>query len=231
MIGRRNFAEAHQHVDKAIDICRKNDDLIREAWFLETKAQIFLSDEKYHDCLLCVETSIQMLEDTQSFANLAESLITKLQAEFLSDQVPESIRTYNRVLKIAQEKLSSEFTENLIKVFSKLITESQYESIIEVEAPLQEGIKFVYLDNDVAIIIEEDIKAGDHVMIDYEGSIYAGIINYDHVLNLIILEFNDDEPLVVSESEVTNIRKIIAICSREEFYSLQLKSSLGMKKA
>jgi tetratricopeptide (TPR) repeat protein len=235
----RRFEDAHNAIDNGTKIFSQIKDRAREGFSLDTKAQIFCEEGKYHDALKVIENAIEILQKGENATYLVETYLSKAKIFLHLDNFTAGILSLTDGVQIAKTKISEEKAENLVKEFEALLKEKNTHFVNKTFAEKEVGgdklelvlhplishyqeyqgvwIKNSHLENfglrkgSLAVVTKAEIKRGDLVAISEiaDGSVMCGF--YDADFGIVCLEGIGDEPLLFNEDEIEILGKIVGV--------------------
>lgn len=119
------FTKAHQAIDNAIELFRYLEDKTREAFALDTKAQIFYAEERYFECTQAINKAIENLEPGENKAYLVEAMQTKIRALIAQDDIFAATECLIKAENIAKTNISEDEAEKIKRVFETAIRRSK----------------------------------------------------------------------------------------------------------
>lgn len=234
-----DFTKAHESIDNATEIFRAIKDKTREGFSLDTKAQIYSEEGNYDAALKTIDAALKVLKKGENAGYLVETYLTKSKILLALDDFCSSTYCLCEAVEIAKSRISEEAAKNLIKDFEKEIRKNHIvaASNIFTEKELISGdlelslppsishfkhfqavrIKNAHLEkiglkkNSLAIVVDETVNPGDlaAVLETCDGSIYCGF--FDLAFGIVCLEGIDSEPVLIDESEIKILGKIVGV--------------------
>jgi tetratricopeptide (TPR) repeat protein len=116
-----NFAKAHKYVDRAFKSYTELQETGWAANVLDTKAQVYLAENKLEDALIQVNESLKILRQGEDFAGLVESLFTKCKILLKLNQINESVLLLAELVELAKFRIGEFAAKKYADEFSKLI--------------------------------------------------------------------------------------------------------------
>jgi len=117
------YEEAHICAKNAQKIFEQIGDRMREGYSLETRAQIFVAEGKPDKALKFVNSSIELLEDGESYRNLVESYRTKIKILLRLNRLSEALTVMTAAHNLAALYISQELSKEIIEGTADLIQE------------------------------------------------------------------------------------------------------------
>ncbi len=238
------FVDAQSAIDNAIRLFRELNDLNREGFSLDTKAQIFFDEGRFIDALKTVEVALTVLERGENAGFLVETYFTKAKILLALGDLSSAMFSLFDAVQIAKSKISESSAENLVKEFEieLLKRRSSSVSIMFSEKEMVSGdlelflppsishysryqavrIKNTHLEkigltqNTLAIVVDSAVNRGDLAAVSQieDGSIICGYFDSD--FGIICLEGIDSEPILLDENSVKILGKIVGFSDGEK---------------
>lgn len=117
----KNFTQAHESIDKATKIFKLLKDRTREGFSLDTKAQIFLAEEKYDNALETADKALKILRLGENAANQIETYLTKVKTLLYLDKFSDAAFCLFEAVQIARTNISEEAAKNLVAEFEMVL--------------------------------------------------------------------------------------------------------------
>ncbi len=135
----RYFEKAHQMIDSSTKIFKNIKDQTREAFSLDTKAQIFLSEGKFEEALKTIEKSVIILNLGENISYLIESYRTKIKILISMDNISAATFSLIEAVQIAKTKISEEAANNLVSEYESRLREQLSKTKISTPEPPDEN--------------------------------------------------------------------------------------------
>ena len=115
----RRFSLAHASIDRATQLFNEIKDRTREGFSLDTKALIYFTEGKYAEALETVERAIAILERSENYAYLVETIATKARIQLFSNDFSTATLTLLEAVELAKIRISEETAMRLIREFEQ----------------------------------------------------------------------------------------------------------------
>lgn len=236
-----DFEPARAASDSATAIFTKLKDKTREGFSLDTKACIFIAEQRYRDAVVTADMAIAILEKSENSAYLIEAYMTRVKALVFMGNISEAAFCLSSAVKLALVQTGEESAKALTRQFEAALNEA---SLLREAVPVKQvdqdsnGLKLVMppsiahytdiegvwiagdhlqavglLDGSLAIVVNEPIKRGDLVAIADRESELVSCGFYDNAFGIISLEgLEDKEPTLFNEDEVRILGRIVGVC-------------------
>lgn len=116
-----DYANAHYYVDESIKIFN---DLSEPGWMahtLDTKAQIYLSENKLATALAVIDKALNLFREGEDYSGLTDAMFTKCRALLQFDRVPEAVLILTELTAIANQRIGEFAAGKYAEEFSRLI--------------------------------------------------------------------------------------------------------------
>lgn len=240
----KRFTQAHEAIDRALEINKKLEDRTREGFTLDTKAQIYFDEKKYEQALITVETALAIMQKSENMAYLVETLWTKTKILIYLNNLAAATKSLFEATRLAEIHISEEAANNLLKDFettlhektsfistTQVIEPKRNEETLELVLPPTiahyhnvQGVrmrnshleKYDLPIDSLAIVVEDKIRRGDLVAVTEiaTDSVVCGF--YDSDFGIVCLENGEGEPTLFDESDIKILGKIIGVCNEEK---------------
>lgn len=117
------FQQAHLASDNATKIFKQIKDRTREGFSLDTKAQIFIHEQKFDEALHVIEKALKILAKTENKGYFVETMLTKVKALVNLDEISAATMCLFEAVEIAKVHIGEETANNLIKEFENTLRE------------------------------------------------------------------------------------------------------------
>ncbi len=241
----KQFAKAHEAIDRATKIFKKIKDRTREGFSLDTKAQIYFAEGKYKEALITIEVAIATLRTSENLAYLVETYSTKTKTLIYLDDISAATHNLFEAVNLAKINISEEAANDLVKEFEKTLHEKNSpvadaiftedtttdEEIFELILPPSiahyrnvQGvwIKNTHLENfglpqgSLAIVVKEKIRRGDLVAVSEIATDAVICGFYDADFGIVCVENGFGEPTLFDESDIKILGKIVGVCNSKK---------------
>ena len=116
-----DFAKAHQYVDRAFKSYTELQETGWAANVLDTKAQIYLAENKLEDALIKVDEALKILRQGEDFAGLTEALFTKCKIFLGLGNFSESVILLAELVEKAKLQIGEFAAKKYADEFAQLI--------------------------------------------------------------------------------------------------------------
>lgn len=232
------FDEAHEAVDRGIEVFQLIGDMSREGLLWDTKAGIYLDAKRYDEALITVESAIALLKDGENKGFLAETLVTEARILALIGRVRSALSVLTEAVQMAKTYSGNELASVLIARFEKSLQmrnefEMRKHSLSELESGALEleippslaaysQYQGIWINNGhleqigihkgtLTIAVEAPVKRGDLVAVSEIGSGEISCGFYDSDFGLVCLEGCGSEPQLFDVDSIKIIGKIVGI--------------------
>jgi tetratricopeptide (TPR) repeat protein len=233
-----DFVKAYAAIDRATKVFRRANDKTRVAYSLDTKAKIFLAEQKYQSALRTINKAVDMLRRGENAAYTVEALMTRSKILLHLDRFSDAILSLFEAVEINRLKLGDGAVRELISGFevetrnmlgvNRPADEIKPRRSMELELLLPASLanfatysgvwiqnngleRFGLRQGSLAIVVDQDVERGDLVAAEElnSHSIVCGV--YDHDFGMICLDKGDDEPQIYVQSEIEIVGKIVGV--------------------
>lgn len=236
----KRFVKAHEVVDSATKTFREINDITREAFSYDTKAQIYFADKKYAESVSTIEKAIEVLKNSENSSYLSETYMTKAKSLIYLEDFTAATFALFEAVNIARtnlgeaeaEKLVNEFEETLKQknaIKANAIIENELETgKIELLLPSEiahfTDFQGVWINNahlesigiyqgSLAIVVNDEVKRGDLIAITEIETDETLCGFYDADFGIVCLEGINAEPILFVENDIKIIGKIVGVCN------------------
>lgn len=116
-----DYKRALTYIDQAIKLFLSINQIFPYALALETKALMLVNQGDVKNAMMLINESIGILEKGENYAELCDSLWTRIKILIKTSDTQEAFRQFNSLLQIANERLNLLAGEEYIEQFSKLV--------------------------------------------------------------------------------------------------------------
>lgn len=237
----RRFDQAHNAVDRSIELYREIKDRTREGFTWDTKALIYLDERNFTSALETVDRAIAILRKSENVAYLTETIGTKARIQLFTDDFLTATLTLSEAVELAKLQISEEAAMNLVRDFELAIEERK--GVASNSAPsAKTGIASgdlklilpsslanfddyhgVWITNSdlesyglrrgsLAIVVPSAVRRGDLVAVVETENENISCGFYDKDFGIICVEAGNSEPQLFDESDITILGKIVGVC-------------------
>jgi tetratricopeptide (TPR) repeat protein len=114
------IARARVFIEEAIEVFTLLDQLFTKAMALETKAQILIAAGELDEARRAIDDSIRILEKSENYPNLVESLWTRILIKARTGEKLPAIKDFRRLSNIAEEHLEEKVADSYLEKFGRL---------------------------------------------------------------------------------------------------------------
>ncbi len=129
----KRFDKAHESINKARKIFKQLGDSARESYCFDTKAQIYLAEEKLSIALKTVEKAETILRTGDSRNYLLDTLLTKIKILIYSDDSANAVFCLSDAVQIARTYFGEEFARTIVGKYEEIVSEKRLLAENEVE--------------------------------------------------------------------------------------------------
>lgn len=195
------FEDARASSDRATAIFAKLKDRTREGFSLDTKACIFIAEERYREALQTADQAIEILEKSENSAYLIETYMTRVKALVYMGNISEAAFCLASAVKLALVQTGEESAKALTRQFESIVREVSL--LGERAAPQGETQGEEYDTNGLKLVLPPSIA---HYT-DIEGVWIAG----DHLEAVGLI----DGSLAIVVNEPVKRGDLVALVGRE----------------
>ncbi len=229
-----HFAKAHLAIDDATRLFKQVKDRTREGFSLDTKALVFLSENRYSEAMATVDKALAVLRKSENSAYIAETLLTKARIKLYLDDFADAVRTLMEAVDLARIQSGENAATRLINEFEvemnrkneviqpPQLSNGDVELIMPPSLSKYDSCRGVWMTNDhleaaglgrgsLAIVVNENVGRGDlAALAEVEnGSVVCGY--YDADFGLVCLETPAAEPQIFDEKCVRILGRIVGV--------------------
>jgi len=233
-----DFEKAHRAIDNATRIFRSINDKPREGFSFDTKANIFLAQQKYANALRSIDKAIDILKRGENASFLVEAILTRAKILLFLDRLTDAVLGLVNAVEIERVKVGEEAVRRLIDEFVqtlKQVSRAEPEAarrwpsgsgnlnlLIPASLAHYSSYSGVWVHNSnlerfgvrrgaLAVVVNEEVRRGDLAAIEHRktGLIHCG--TFDRDFGLVSLDNGDGEPQLFDEDEVRILGKIVGV--------------------